>query len=172
MKGSEDFARLAVLLNTKPVLFLDLGHELGRLSRGLPSTEFARVLRRNGISYRRARYLVFASETAKALRIRRKDSMELGWTKFSVIAPILTPENKDDWVEQARELTVLQLKAKVQASMGRRVGTMPVFFTLTVAQRGRLEKALVRAGAISKPQGLLRKAEALDQIVREWLGNQ
>lgn len=67
----------------------------------------------------RARKAFFLVQIAKAVRhfgIEWKDIQEVGWRKSAVIAPILNSENKEKWIEEAKELPLAHLSEKVKAS--------------------------------------------------------
>jgi hypothetical protein len=163
--------RLGELVKLQHQVYLDMGEALKEVRARTSSYEYAEILTRLGLSYRRARYFIILYETAERLEITREDSLQLGWTKFSIIAPILTASNKDAWVETARATTVLELRALVRKALGEiDGGEIGVSFVLTKNQEARLFNALVQAGAVQHGCGLLFKGEALDVIISDWLG--
>lgn len=59
---------------------------------------------------RKADYLIEIYEALVTQDIPWEKVKDLGWTKLSMIAKLLTPENVDDWVSKATPLTVAELK--------------------------------------------------------------
>lgn len=79
--------------------FLDEGYE----------TFKAFVETNYGINYRKAVYLVAIYNGLVESEVEWKKVKDLGWTKLKELAAILTPDNVDEWVKQAKSMTVLQL---------------------------------------------------------------
>jgi len=81
---------------------------------GYPSfDEF--VFERFGFQGRKARYLIQIYDNLVTKQIPWDKVSHLGWTKLKDLAPILTPENVDEWVAKAEKVTVLELQALLKA---------------------------------------------------------
>jgi len=71
-----------------------------------------------GFASRKARYLISIYENLVTKMIPWEKVSHLGWTKLKDLAPVLTPENVDDWVAKAEKLTVKELQAVLKAEAG------------------------------------------------------
>lgn len=69
-----------------------------------------------GIAYRKAMYLISIYNSLVDSKVPYSKIKDVSWTKLKELAPILTPENVDEWVKKAAELTVLQLQAAIKAA--------------------------------------------------------
>ena len=69
-----------------------------------------------GFQERKARYLVSIYDNLVTKQIPWSKVQHLGWTKLKDLALVLTPENVDEWVAKAENLTVLELQAALKAS--------------------------------------------------------
>src|SRR6266702_1255134 len=69
------------------------------------------VAKKYGFEERKARYWmsIYKHLTNKSISFDKVKG--LGWTKLAHLAPILTPENVDEWVAKAAPLSVLDLLA-------------------------------------------------------------
>jgi len=68
------------------------------------------------IKGRKGHFLVQIAKTVKQLGIEWNDIKEVGWRKSAVIAPILNSENKEQWITEAKELSLAHLSERVKAS--------------------------------------------------------
>jgi len=73
------------------------------------------VYEKYGFQGRKARYLVSIYDNLVTKMIPWDKVSHLGWTKLKDLAPIITPENVDDWVAKAEKLTVVELQAAIKA---------------------------------------------------------
>ena len=64
---------------------------------------------------RKAYYLIAIYTDLVTKQIAWEKVKHLGWTKLKELAPILTPENTDEWVAKAEKLTVMELIAALKA---------------------------------------------------------
>jgi hypothetical protein len=69
-----------------------------------------------GLHYRKAMYLIAIYNALVKNQIPWVKIKDLGWTKLKELAPILTPENVDEWVTKASVLTVKQLIEAIKKS--------------------------------------------------------
>lgn len=96
--------------------FQDKGHETFR----------AFVEAECGIAYRKSMYLIQIYTGLVESGIPWDKVKHLGWTKLKELANILSPENVDEWVALAEQVTVLQLQEHIkQATKGAASGDNP-----------------------------------------------
>lgn len=94
--------------------FVRLGQVLVDLKEECDDNEqFKEMCETLNISYRKAAYLISVYATAKDLGIPSDDLSEIGWTKASIIAPVLRPSNWKGWVSRARKVNTVTLKEMV-----------------------------------------------------------
>lgn len=84
---------------------------------GFPSFD-AFVLEKFGFAVRKAHYLVSIYTNLVDKQIPWDKVSGLGWTKLKDLAPILTQENLESWIEKASSCTVLELQALIKAAQG------------------------------------------------------
>jgi len=73
------------------------------------------VFDKYGMQARKAYYLIAIYTDLVTKQIAWEKVKHLGWTKLKELAPILTPENTDEWVAKAEKLTVMELIAALKA---------------------------------------------------------
>ena len=69
-----------------------------------------------GIEYRKAQYCINIYDKLVSEQISWVKVSGLGWTKLSILVPVLTGENVDTWVAKALEVNCDTLKALVKAA--------------------------------------------------------
>lgn len=67
------------------------------------------------IKGRKAHFLVQIAKTVKHLGIEWGEIKEVGWRKMAVVGPILNSENKQKWIEEAKQTPLAYLSEKVKA---------------------------------------------------------
>lgn len=67
------------------------------------------------IQYRKAMYLISIYNGLVESGVAWAKVSELGWTKLKELAGILTPDNVDEWVGYAKEMTTLQLQEFIKS---------------------------------------------------------
>ncbi|MBW2121952.1 MAG: hypothetical protein JRH07_08910, partial [Deltaproteobacteria bacterium] len=69
--------------------------------------------------YGKALYLIRTATVGYDARLTNKDRGLVPWTKMREILPVLTKENKDEWISKARsrEITVMDLRRLVRIEM-------------------------------------------------------
>jgi cell division septum initiation protein DivIVA len=67
------------------------------------------------IKGRKAFFLVQIAKTVKKLNIPWEDIKEVGWRKTAAISPVLTYDNKDKWIAEAKDTPLAYLSEKVKA---------------------------------------------------------
>jgi len=73
------------------------------------------VFEKYGFQGRKARYLISIYDNLVTKQIPWEKVAHLGWTKLKDLAPVLTPENVDEWVAKAEKVTVMELQALLKA---------------------------------------------------------
>jgi hypothetical protein len=109
----------------------------------------------HGIKFRRAMHWIAIYKALAENKVPWEKVKQLGWTKLSVIAQLLTPENVDEWVSIAEDQTVLQLKETVRSTKSADVPkaledqasktVTTKFFKVHEDQRATIEAALAKA---------------------------
>jgi hypothetical protein len=74
------------------------------------------VANRFGFQERKARYLMEIYENLVSKQIPWEKVQILGWSKLKDLAKHLTPENVDEWVAKAQNVTVTELQAMLKAT--------------------------------------------------------
>lgn len=69
-----------------------------------------------GFEWRKARYLIAIYTDLVTKQIPWEKVAHLGWTKLTILAPILTLDNVDDWVAKATPLSMSNLKAVIKGN--------------------------------------------------------
>lgn len=111
-----------------------------------------------GIQYRKAMYLVQIYNGLVESGVEWSKVGHLGWTKLKELSSILTPENVDEWVGIAENMTVLQLQEHIKAQ------------TAGVAKGESSEKGEAVEGAAAKTTTMTFKLhEDQKQTIREAL---
>ena len=71
-----------------------------------------------GLEYRKAQYWIGIYDKLVGESISWSKVSSLGWTKVSILCPVLTEANVDEWVEKASKVNCDTLKAMVKAALG------------------------------------------------------
>lgn len=119
---------------------------------GYPTFD-AFVLEKFGFAKRKADYLIAIYTALVDKQIPWEKVGHLGWTKLKDLAPVLTPENVDEWVGKAEKLTVMELMALLKAPAGAGSGEttttttdiVKVKFALHADQAEQVNLALAKA---------------------------
>lgn len=74
------------------------------------------VSERFGVEYRKAQYCISIYEKLVAEQISWAKVSSLGWTKLSILVPVITAENVDVWVAKALSVNCETLKELVKAA--------------------------------------------------------
>lgn len=80
------------------------------------------VYEKFGFKERKADYLIGIYQSLVNNLIPWEKVGHLGWTKLKDLAPILTLDNVDEWVDKASKLTVLELQATLNAKPATEAG--------------------------------------------------
>lgn len=88
-------------------------------SAGEPFKNFADYVKETfDFKVRKADYLIEIYESLVTKSIPWDKVKDLKWTKLSILAKLLTPENVDEWVAKAMPLTVAQLQMILKGDAG------------------------------------------------------
>lgn len=71
-----------------------------------------------GLEYRKAQYWIGIYDKLVGESISWSKVSSLGWTKVSILCPVITEANVDEWVEKASKVNCDTLKAMVKAALG------------------------------------------------------
>jgi hypothetical protein len=84
---------------------------------------FKEYCEKDGLHYRRSKYLVAIALMVKEMGIKWEDIDGIGWTKMRLLVPILKEQEKvGDWLELAKMHSVKELEALVKESKISSVG--------------------------------------------------
>lgn len=134
-----------------------------------------------GIQYRKAMYLIQIYNGLVESGVQWEQVKHLGWTKLKELSAILTPDNVDEWVGVAENMTVLQLQDHIKAqTAGTSVAgdapetaeatkTTTMTFKLHEDQKQTVREALDKA---KHESGTEFDAVALEQIALDFLGGE
>jgi hypothetical protein len=64
---------------------------------------------------RKAHFLVQITKTMRSLGIAWEEVREVGWRKMACITPLLTHENHEKWIEEAKTTSLTALSEKIKA---------------------------------------------------------
>ena len=135
------------------------------------------VSEKYGVEYRKAMYCIEIYDKLIAEQISWSKVHALGWTKLSILVPVLTAENVDTWVAKALEVNCDTLKALVKAAKGGSTeveeGTaitsevVKMAFTVHPDQKATIDAALEKAKSESNTEF---STVALENICVGYLG--
>lgn len=134
------------------------------------------VLERYGFAGRKARYLISIYDNLVTKQIPWDKVAHLGWTKLKDLAPVLTPENVDEWVGKAEKLTVVELQNLLKAQAGEGKGETTAKTTdeiVKMVMKFKPDQADVVQQAIAKAKGELHTeydTVALENICQAYVG--
>ncbi|HAT50432.1 MAG: hypothetical protein HQL07_03075 [Nitrospirae bacterium] len=77
---------------------------------------FRWVSEKYGFESRKANYIIWFYKAAKKSGISFSQLMgnKIGWTKLTLLAPVINPSNLNDWLDLARIISVEKLKIEVK----------------------------------------------------------
>lgn len=134
-----------------------------------------------GIQYRKGMYLIQIYNGLVESGVAWDQVKHLGWTKLKELASILSPENVEEWVALAENLTVLQLQDHIKASTkgedasnspetdGEPSQTTTMTFKLHTDQKVTIREALDKA---KHETGTEFDAVALEAMALDFLGGE
>jgi len=124
------------------------------------------------IKGRKAYSLVQTAKTIKKLQIPWEDVREVGWRKMGTISPVLTHENHEQLIEEAKTTPLPQLSENVKAQKN---GTMPsdspyvnLGFQLDEDQNSIVQAAMDYA---KRYEDVRNNAQAITHICYNWIQN-
>ncbi len=133
------------------------------------------VFEQFGFQSRKARYLISIYENLVTKQIPWEKVGHLGWTKLKDLAPVLTLDNVDQWVEKAEKVTVAELQAMLKAGSGEGKETTAKTTDDVVKMNFKLkpDQADVVQQALAKAKGELHTdydTVAIENICSGYLG--
>lgn len=124
------------------------------------------------IKGRKAFFLVQIAKTVKKLGINWGEIKEVGWRKMAVVGPILNSDNKEKWIEEAKELPLAHLSERVKAERhGREPSdTPPVRMTIQVDED---EQTIINSAIeyVKRMEGGISNSKALVKICYDFYIN-
>ena len=134
------------------------------------------VKKEHGMAYRKAKYLIDIYTALKNAKADPEKFKDISWCKLRVIAPVITSENVDEWLDTARQKTVVELIDAVRAVKAKdapqAISTPPVEpsaikkFKLTKDQSAVVETALAQAREMAGTQS---DEEALEYVCQSFV---
>ena len=144
---------------------------------GFPSFDVF-VLEKFGFAVRKAHYLISIYTNLVDKQIPWDKVSGLGWTKLKDLAPILTLENLEEWIEKASGVTVLELQALIKAQQsgpqGDAASSKTTSDSVTLKFKVHNDQAEVIQSALAKAKGELQTDfdnVALSGICTGYLSN-
>jgi hypothetical protein len=133
------------------------------------------VYEKYGFQGRKARYLVSIYDNLVSKQIPWEKVSHLGWTKLKDLAPILTPDNVDEWVAKAEKCTVKELQALLAANQndGGETTQKTTDEVVKMSFKFKPDQADVVSQAIAKAKGELHTefdTVALENICSGFVG--
>lgn len=134
----------------------------------------------SGIAYRKAMYLIGIYNGLVESGVKWDQVQHLGWTKLKELASFLTPENVEEWVALAENMTVIQLQEHIKAQSAgdsavgegdeaatEAVKTTTITFKVHTDQKETIKEALVKC---KHETGTDSDAVAIEHICLDFLG--
>ena len=123
------------------------------------------------IKGRKAYSLVQTAKTIKKLQIPWEDVREVGWRKMGTISPVLTHENHEQLIEEAKTTPLPQLSEKVKAQKN---GTAPEppYVSLNL-QLDEDQNSIVQAAIeyAKRYEDVRNNSQAIAHICYNWVQN-
>jgi hypothetical protein len=123
-----------------------------------------------GYQERKMRHLISIVEAFERAGVSNEEASQLGPSKAGIIASILTVENKDSLIAQARSMPVMQLRREVARASGRNVSEetpSPMTFMVFPSQRLVIEEAIRLAMIAADTEA---KSVALSCMAQDFIG--
>lgn len=125
-----------------------------------------------GLGYRKAMHLIDIYYKFNLFGIDSAKVAELGWTKCSKIAQVMTEDNAEELVELAAESSVADLSATIQESY-KEVGGEKGDKRKKIAFKFRLwddqaEGVKLVLETVSKSMGFKDPSDAFEHVIMEW----
>lgn len=126
---------------------------------GFPSFDVY-VLEKFGFAVRKAHYLISIYTNLVDKQIPWDKVAGIGWTKLKDLAPLLTLENLEEWIEKASGVTVLELQALIKAQQagpdGEAASSKTTSDSVTLKFKVHNDQSDVIQSALAKAKGELQ----------------
>lgn len=124
---------------------------------------------RHRFKYRKAAYLISIVENCQLAGIEKEDIRGVEWSKMKEITPVLTDENRGEWLLKARDMSVEQLRKAVKEAQGEQDYEEKYYlgFSLSPGQKEVVDRALEIAGLLA---GSDVKSYQLEIMAQEFIG--
>lgn len=120
-----------------------------------------------GIQYRKAMYLISIYNGLVNSGVPWSKVSDLGWTKLKELAGILSPENVDEWVGYAKDMTTLQLQEYIKQKSANAVAGGDAPATQTAAKVDEVKKSVTTMTFKVHPDQKETVKAALDKAKHE-----
>ena len=120
-----------------------------------------------GIQYRKAMYLISIYNGLVNSGVSWSKVSDLGWTKLKELAGILSPENVDEWVGYAKDMTTLQLQEYIKQKSANAVAGGDAPTTQTAAKVDEIKKSVTTMTFKVHPDQKETVKAALDKAKHE-----
>ena len=158
-------------------------YDMGEVLKQIRDEELFRVFgfkdleeyaqKRHGFKYRKAAYLIAIVENCLAAGIPKEDIQGIEWSKMKEL-PVLTDENRKDWLIKARDMSVEELRHEVKKHReggnggdGEFEEKKSITFSLAPGQKQVVDKALELAARLT---GSEVKSFHLQVLAEEFVG--
>lgn len=122
--------------------------------------------------YRKALNFVEIGEVVTNLGLPKSRLEKIGWSKLCLLAPILTRENMEEWLQQAEEITHRELaevtrKERVErGDLNDRPKVVKLTIKMSEAEAGVIESAIDDAKKLTNSENT---TVALEMICSDWM---
>lgn len=149
--------------------FLEAARYLRKMQDDHPD-DFVSVAKKLKIGKRKAYHLAQIDRSFHKLGIATDRLRRIGWTKLALLAPYIDADNVVELLALAEDCTTHKLKMHLRGGEFD-PNSKTVVLHLSVSQYMLFENALLAAGAIKHPRGLLHKEEALTKLLSSNLSD-
>lgn len=127
------------------------------------------------LRWRAVDYLITTTMKCEEVGIKKEVAGQIGWTKLSQMVPVLTKENKNEWIKKAQRkgVTVQILNTQVRIAQGKitekEAEILPekMFFSLFKEQKENVERTLELAYRMT---GSDKRGNQLEMVCAEFRG--
>jgi hypothetical protein len=139
--------------------FIELGMTLTKLLEE-NDTAYANCIAENGVGPRKAYYLISLYKAFASLCVPKARLLSIGWSKLSLLAPVVSEATVDYWLVQAENLTSVELKELINGKTPH-LNKHCVLYYLTPDEFDRLANVSVKFGAVLEGRSIVGKEAAL-----------
>lgn len=145
--------------------YIDLARTLRNLLEVDPAA-FQKFYEKSKVDRRKAYYLVAIDKAFRKLGIPKARLARLGWTKANHLAKHITPQNADELIKKAEELTTRQL-ARYLHGDNVLANAHTVTFYFTPKDFKEMESILLKYGATPSSRNAQSREKALMKALKD-----